>query len=340
MARRQGRKKIPEPENGERWLITYSDLITLLMIFFVIMYAMSKIDVAKFETLQQSLSAALHQQDQIPLKNLGTTGLVVPSNPSDQGDMTKQNVSSQQAQAAAELKNNQALDNLYKEVQSFVQQHNLAANVQVYDQKRGIQITLRDVVLFDSGQATVKPQAEQLLKSLTPFFQSVNNPIVVEGYTDNVPITTGQYPTNWELSSARAIGVVRYFASIGVDPTRLSGVGYGEYHPAVPNDTLQHRQENRRINIVVMRYLPDTENVTPGTLDSALSNSTSASGASGDASGNSSGTASGSATSGPAASGGASSGVGTSGGTTPINPIAPITPIQPIQSLNSSAGSQ
>lgn len=251
MSRRRGRKRRgggEESGGNERWLITYSDLITLLMIFFVIMYAMSKVDVAKFETLTQSLAAALNHSQQIPLKNLGKTGLVVPANPTDNGDKTAHPTAVGQATTS-----DKALDNLYNQVKQYIVSHNLNGNVTIVNETRGVQITLRDVVLFDTGQATVKPGAKSLLQGLVPFLQSLNNPIVIEGYTDNVPISTAQFPSNWELSSARAIDVVRFLISAGVTPPRLSGVGYGQYHPVAANDTPLHRQENRRINIVILR---------------------------------------------------------------------------------------
>ncbi|MCL6593446.1 MAG: OmpA family protein [Alicyclobacillus sp.] len=224
-------------------MITYSDLITLLMIFFVIMYAMSKVDVAKFMTLQQSLAAALHQANEIPLKNLGKTGLVVPANPTDQGNQ----------QHTGTAQEDKKLDDLYNEVKAYIEQHHLDGNVSIVNEQRGVRITLRDVVLFDTGQADLKPEARTLLQGLVPFLQTLNNPVVVEGYTDNQPINTPQFPSNWELSAARAIGVVRFLAGAGVNPERLSGVGYGEYHPVAPNDSEAHRQLNRRVNIVILR---------------------------------------------------------------------------------------
>ncbi|CAM3978804.1 flagellar motor protein MotB [Alicyclobacillus pomorum] len=244
---RRRRRDNPEgQENNERWLITYSDLITLLMIFFVIMYAMSKVDVAKFMTLTQSLAAAMHNENQIPLKDLGTTGLVVPANPQDTGNK----------KATGESEEDKKMDNLFQQVSQYIQEHHLQENVSIVSQPRGIQITLKDVVLFDTGQATIKPGAKQLLAGLVPFFRTLDNPIVVEGYTDNRPISTGQYPSNWELPAARATGVVRFFVSQHVDPNRLTASGYGEYHPVAPNDTEAHRQENRRVNIVILRDAP------------------------------------------------------------------------------------
>ena len=244
------RRKPKEKANHERWLITYSDLITLLMIFFVVMYAMSKIDQVKFMTLQQSLSQALHQSSQVNLQNMGSTSLISAANPSDQGSKTSGVASSQ---LSKQQSSDPTLDNLYSQVKTYIQQHHLQANVSILNEQRAVQITLRDVVLFDTGQASLRPGAQQLLRGLVPFLQSLNNPIVIEGYTDNQPIDTPQFPSNWELSSARAIGVVRFFVGQGIAPQRLSGVGYGQYHPVAPNNSPANRQLNRRVNIVILR---------------------------------------------------------------------------------------
>lgn len=239
--RRRRRPKVKE--NHDRWLITYSDLITLLMIFFVVMYAMSNINQMKFVSLEQSLATALHKDSQIPL---GQSSLLTTPKLSVNSTQTSVGQAKSQTQDTS-------LDNLYTQVKGYISQHHLQGNVTIVNQSRGVQITLRDVVLFDTGQATLRPDAQTLLGGLVPFFKSLPNPIVVEGYTDNEPIHTAQFPSNWELSAARATGVVRFLVSQGVSPPRLSEVGYGQYHPIVPNNSPAHRQMNRRVNIVILR---------------------------------------------------------------------------------------
>lgn len=235
-----------EKDSSERWLLTYADLITLLMIFFVIMFAMSQVNEVKFVSLQKSLAAALQHSTNIPI-NLGTTALITQAG---SGGVKAGSTTNQQKVNRAEKAQ---LDQLYRQIRHYIYQHNLQNNVQILNQTRGVQITLRDVVLFDTGQAVLKPQAQGLLAGIVPFLQTLTNPVVVEGYTDNQPIRTSQFPTNWELSSARAIDVVRFLIAEQVSPSRLSGVGYGQYHPVVRNDSPAHRQENRRVNIVVLR---------------------------------------------------------------------------------------
>jgi chemotaxis protein MotB len=248
MSRRSKRKPDDSHANTDRWLLTYSDLITLLMIFFVIMYAMSKVDQVKFYALQQSLSQAMHQSQDQSLQGVGKNSILSAANPSDVGNKLKQAGATQ-----TQTQDDQTFNNLYQEIKQYIQQHNLQANVTIADQVRGIQVTFRDVVLFDTGQANLKPHAKEILNGLIPFIQKVNNPVVIEGYTDNQPIHTSQYASNWELSASRAINVVKYFGSQHVNPTRLSGVGYGQYHPVAPNDSAANRQKNRRVNIVIMR---------------------------------------------------------------------------------------
>ncbi|MBX6353068.1 MAG: OmpA family protein [Thermoflavifilum sp.] len=252
---RRFRGKAGSHDNLDRWLITYADLITLLLIFFVVMYAMSKVDVAKFMTLSQSLAMALHDAQTTPATTVnGTLGPSKPALPeSNQTSMANLTQPSQGTPKPAETEEDKQLDELYQQIKVYIQEHHLEGNVTVVDEPRGVQITFRDIVLFDTGKADIKPQAQQLLAGLVPFFQKLPNSIVIEGYTDNQPIHTAQFPSNWELSAARAIGVVHFLADHGVAPDRLSGVGYGEYHPVVPNDTPEHRQQNRRVNIVILR---------------------------------------------------------------------------------------
>ncbi len=246
---RRTRHKGSSHNNNERWLLTYSDLITLLMIFFVIMFAMSQIDQIKFNALKMSLQAALKSGTAIPI-NSGSTSLIQSAG---QGGA--------KIGSPSALIKPSKLDHIYQQVKQYVNRHDLQDKVAVVDQVRGVQITLRDVVLFNTGEAVIRPQAQGLLAGLVPFFQRISNPIVIEGYTDNVPIHTALYPSNWELSGARAVGVVRFLISKGVDPSRLSGVAYGQYHPVAPNNTPYNRQQNRRVNIVILRNAQSTKTI-------------------------------------------------------------------------------
>jgi chemotaxis protein MotB len=235
--------------SNERWLITYSDLITLLMIFFVIMYAMSKVDQVKFYSLEQSIASALHKSHDV-LQGTGKSSLIQSANPTDQGHHTK-------VPGNDKLLQDRSLDNLYQQIKQYIQSHHLQGSVSVVNSPRGVQVIFPDAALFATGKADLTAKAKKTLGDLIPFLKSVNNYIVVEGYTDNRPIHNSRFPSNWELSAARAIGVVHFFADHGIRPDRLSGTGYGQYHPVAPNNSDANRQKNRRVNIVILRQVND-----------------------------------------------------------------------------------
>lgn len=273
------RKVAAGKENSERWLITYSDLITLLLIFFVIMYAMSKVDVAKFLALSASLNQALNPSNEIPLQGLGKTALISAANPTS-GHQTSMDFKSLSAQEKAQLhdivKEDQMFSDLFAQLKTYVKVHNLENAVSLDNQQRGIQITLRDVAFFSSGQDVLRTSALTVLDGLVPFLQTVPNHIQVEGFTDNAPINTAQFPSNWELSALRAVNVVRFLAAKGVDPARLDATAYGQYNNLYPNDSAYHMQLNRRVTVVILKSwitslaLSNSPSATPAAPDSSL----------------------------------------------------------------------
>ncbi|MDI3257875.1 MAG: OmpA family protein [Kyrpidia sp.] len=254
--------------NQERWLITYSDLITLLMIFFVVMYTMSKVDMYKFINLSASLSQALYNQNQIQLKGLGTTGLIAA--PPSAGPPSSAPPSPDYLKTPEQVAEERQLAQIKLQLESFIQQQGVAGQVVVQDKPRGLLISLRDVILFDTGRADLKPEARKLLDGILPFLTKVDNPLEIEGHTDNRPIHTAQFPSNWELSTARALTVLEYLQSKGVDPHRLSATGYGEWRPVASNDDPAGQALNRRVNITIERKTAaagpaDQAPDTPGT---------------------------------------------------------------------------
>lgn len=223
----------------ERWLITYADMITLLLIFFIVMYTLSQVDIKKFQNLAESLSKAMGGGGVI-LQNMGPS--VVPG------------ISGAQVQSSQNMADSREMDNIRHELEQQIQQSGLAAKISASSEERGIVISFQDSVLFQLGSAELTPQARQILARVAPIIAKTPNYIRVEGHTDNLPIHTAQYPSNWELSTARATAVVEdLINNAHFPPQRLSAVGYGEYRPVAPNDTDAHRQENRRVDIVILR---------------------------------------------------------------------------------------
>lgn len=210
-----------------RWLLTYADLITLLMAFFIVMYAMSSVDVGKYRALAYSLRGALVGNSFIDLPMQGTEAPPEPL----------QAVGEEVAQALAET--------------------GLEGQGAVFRTERGVVISLYGAVLFDLGKADIRPEAAAILDRVGVALTRVPNYVSVEGSTDDLPINTAIFPTNWELSVRRATSVVRYFVDRhGLDPRRFLAVGYGEYQPMFPNDSEANRARNRRVDIVILSRSP------------------------------------------------------------------------------------
>jgi chemotaxis protein MotB len=158
-----------------------------------------------------------------------------------------------QQSAPAPSKEEIELNQLKEKLTKYVNENGLNAVISLQDTKRGVEISLKDVILFDPGKAQLKSSSFKTLNVLVGLSKTVNNPISIEGHTDNVPIKNAAYASNWELSSARAVSVLYFFESKKVAKSRLQFVGYGEYQPIYPNDTKAHKQANRRVNIVILR---------------------------------------------------------------------------------------
>ncbi|MFZ5650988.1 MAG: flagellar motor protein MotB [Bacillota bacterium] len=233
MKRRQPEKK----GSHERWLITYADMITLLLIFFIVMYTLSRIDVKKFQALSTSLTKAMGAGS-LMLNSPGPSvvpGLAGTENPVHSIETIQ-------------------LDNIKREMEKYIKDSNLQAKVSVTSEERGVVLSFQGELLFHLGSAELTPQARDIISKVGPMLAAVPNYMRIEGHTDNLPINTVQYPSNWELSAARATNVLKEFINnFGIHPQRMSAVAYGEYRPLVKNDSDAHRQMNRRVNIVILR---------------------------------------------------------------------------------------
>ena len=139
------------------------------------------------------------------------------------------------------------------QVNKFVKEHELEAAVEIIETEQGVAIQVRESILFETSKSTLREDSKAVLSSIAELLSSIDNTIVVEGHTDNRPISTAEFPSNWELSVDRAVNVVKYFVeNTGIDPKRLSATGYGEHHPVVPNDTEENMAKNRRVNILII----------------------------------------------------------------------------------------
>lgn len=246
MARKK--KHDAEHENTERWLLTYSDLITLLMIFFVIMYAMSNVDAQKYQVLSQSLEGALNP--------VGLSGTGSGGSSTSGGGIDQATADALAAQLAADGKTDKVDPKLVaaaQQIQQLVNEKGLQDKVSVSVKERGVVVGLMNTVLFEPGSAKIKPEAVPTLIAIGQIANGVHNYIRVEGNTDDVPQNSPQFPSNWELSCARATEVLKLMiAQSGVAPDKISPVGYGEYRPSVPNTSPENRSKNRKVDIVIL----------------------------------------------------------------------------------------
>jgi chemotaxis protein MotB len=284
------RKPHEEHANHEAWAIPYGDLITLLLAFFVVMYAMSSVNEGKYRVLSDALNAEFRgaPRSMTPIqigekqRGSGVEGEVqvvqqalldgAPKNmvdalPLESKDTTpgksrgeSANVQERQSGgavrdamlSAASTDTTQALEKVATQVEAAMS--NLIRENLVAVRRHGlwVEVEVKTDILFPSGVASLSPFATSVLQPLADAIAPFNNPVRVEGHTDNVPITTAAFPSNWELSAARAASVVHLFTKRGIDPSRLTVIGLGEYRPAKPNATADGRDANRRVVLVIL----------------------------------------------------------------------------------------
>jgi chemotaxis protein MotB len=252
MSRR--RKKVEEHENHERWLVSYADFITLLFAFFVVMYAVSQVNEGKYRVLSDSISSAFRN---IPGN---ASGAMMQVNPNAPMPMTLPFKRPQPPNIKTDVqreKNKELLRNKAKELSDALAPLIQQGQVRVTEGAFGITVEINASVLFDSGEARLQLLAVRALTAVGQILASTDFPITVEGHTDNAPINTALFPSNWELSGARAASVVRLFIDTGVDPRRLTATGYAEQRPIADNATTEGRQRNRRVAINMESKTPD-----------------------------------------------------------------------------------
>jgi len=278
------RKKHEEHEehvNHERWLITYADMITLLMVLFIVLFAIGQTDLAKFQALKTGLQQSLGGSSGSPVLaggagNLGGTPTALsPLVPNLSANATPASVLQQKALAAlqsqdaaqqAQLAERQSLTTTQAALQAALNAKGLGSSVKFQLDSRGLVVTIvTDQVLYDTDSAVLQPKGEEILGSIAPTLATLPNDVVIEGHTDDQPVTGGPYASNWELSTARATAVLRYLVdSLHLNPQRLSAAGYGPERPLVPNTSDANRAINRRVEAVIL----STVNLTAGTTSS------------------------------------------------------------------------
>ncbi len=249
------RKREEEKDNHERWMISYSDFITLLFAFFVVMYATSSINEGKYRVFGDSLSSAFLNKPAAPPK----TDQIPPI-------LRKKPVASESERKILDQQRREGMKIIAQDIFSVMSPLVKVGKVRVMQSNVGVSVEINASLLFKSGQAVLEPDSVKALQAVAQVLKNDSHAIQVMGYTDNTPIKNPYFPSNWELSSARAASVVRLFAESGIDPARMVVEGYAENHPVDSNDTPEGRTRNRRVTIMILAKAP--QNVTDVPVDS------------------------------------------------------------------------
>ncbi|OMP67437.1 flagellar motor protein MotS [Domibacillus epiphyticus] len=225
---RTRRRKPSQKSSAPKWMVTFSDLVTLILVFFILMFSMSQVDKVKFQSIAESF------RDE---ESFNENPSIVP------GDYPNEEI---------EPGGEESLDKLYEDVKVYLKKNGLEETANVIRDERGVVLVLEEQLLFGSGDASLMPESYSFLAEIGNLFADMPNMIKVEGHTDNVPIQSVVYPSNWELSTARASSVIRYFIDeFTLSPDRFSAVGYADTRPLVPNTTEKNMQKNRRVEIII-----------------------------------------------------------------------------------------
>lgn len=232
------KKKKPDDINTNAWMDTYADTITLLLTFFILLYSFSSTDNEKLKLIAAALKGEI-------------TG--IPMKLEDTPDISNEDIE----QGIGEKS---PYEVLVEQVQDIIDKNGLTDSVKIREEDAGVVLQLSESILFDLGKADLKPESTKILDIISGLIPSITNEIMVQGHTDNVPISSARYSSNWELSTARAVSVVKYFIEVkGLDPTRFSATGYGEYQPLLDNTTPENRAINRRVDILIVQQKENDE---------------------------------------------------------------------------------
>lgn len=259
--RRRRRREDDAPENQDRWLISYADFITLLFAFFVVMYALSSVNEGKYRILSDSLLTAFRSVPvQSPDEQIAVTPVIVPFIQSPRINPPRE------AEALSQGERGERIRRMSESIRQALEPLTRTGQVSLSEGAHGITVEVNASLLFATGDSALQPSAREPLTAIAQVFAAAGFPVSVEGHTDSLPISTSRFPSNWELSAMRAASVVRLFEESGIDPERLSAIGYGEQRPIADNSLAEGRARNRRVTIRLDAMFTDPPPAAPGYL--------------------------------------------------------------------------
>jgi chemotaxis protein MotB len=272
--RRQRRKQHQAHGNQERWVVSYADFITLLFAFFVVMYSISSVNEGKYRVLSQTLTDAFQEPkrslDPIQIgdftRSRGDLAGLEANNSLIDLELNKPQDEPPPPAPPSNATEQQRLSFLAATIEDMLEDYVERKLVEVSFTDNRVMVDMKDKMLFPSGSADLSGTAARVLRDVSRILASVPNQVQVEGNTDNIPISTEEFPSNWELSAARAASVVHLMSRMGVAPDRLSAIGYGEHRPVADNSNESGRQKNRRVTLVIrgLEGAPDRRVQLPG----------------------------------------------------------------------------
>lgn len=251
---RRKRKHQEEPENHERWLISYADFVTLLFGFFVVMYSISSVNEGKYRVLSDALDEAFSKHDVAETSDqLIEKGQRPTTIQPIQLDHLMTEQQKREEQLSVEIQEERRrLKQISEQFEEILEPYIAQELVEIKRDDFWLELEMKSGMLFSSGEAELSKTAIPLLKKIAEILRQTHNVLHVEGHTDNIPIDTVEFPSNWDLSSARASSVVKEFVNDGINPKRMAAVGYGEFHPVADNKSKQGRFKNRRVVLVLI----------------------------------------------------------------------------------------
>jgi chemotaxis protein MotB len=271
--RSKGAHAEEEPENSERWLLTYADMITLLMVLFIVLFAIGQVDQKKFDKLHDGLANSFGQPTVLQGSNGLLEGSATQAAVPNDAVATAQSLQSQrgaalqaqQAQAAAR-RQQASMEAVRQQIVAALKKQGLEDAVQFQTkEQRGLVVNIvTDRVLFDLGEATLRPQGAQVLDAIAPALKNLPNEMVIEGHTDNLPISDAQFASNWELSTQRATTVLRHLLTRGLAARKVAAAGYADQRPLARDSSAGSRARNRRVAIVILSDAPAAAAATVG----------------------------------------------------------------------------
>lgn len=270
---RLNRKKIDQSEtHQDRWMVSYADFITLLFAFFVVMYSISSVNDAKYRSLTHSIGSAFSKTNQpggsvdepLALRPYSTVfqdlepstnekfGSIMPAHPSQAASVSEEENEKKRKLSEEILQERKRLTDVSEQLHNALEPFVDINMVSVTSNDYWISLEMNSEMLFLSGAAELSKKSMPVLKKIAQVIAPMENAINVEGHTDDIPIANAKFRSNWDLSAARASTVVQAFVNMGIEPVRLSAIGYGEYHPISSNETEEGRFKNRRVILVLM----------------------------------------------------------------------------------------